>query len=66
MLPPSENSVSQGFRRSAMLLGIDMGMNMGIEFGPDDRRFFREKVLRKLFSSLTSSCWSCIDAHFPI
>ena len=48
-LPPSQNSVGQAFERSATFLGAKVGMNMGIEFGPDDRRFFREKVLRKLF-----------------
>ncbi len=48
-LPPSENSVGQAFERSATFLGANLSMNMGIEFGPDDHRFFREKVLRKLF-----------------
>jgi hypothetical protein len=48
-LPPSENSTGHALTRSAVSLGMDMGMNMGIEFGPDDRRFFREKVIRKLF-----------------
>jgi hypothetical protein len=28
---------------------MKMGMNMGIEFGPDDRRFIREKVVRRIF-----------------
>jgi hypothetical protein len=46
-LPRSENSITDSLKRSAVFLGMDMGMNMGIEFGPDDRRFFREKVLRR-------------------
>jgi len=48
-LPPSKNSPEQGFTRSAIFLGVSVGKNMGIEFGPDDRRFFREKVIRKIF-----------------
>jgi hypothetical protein len=28
---------------------MTIGMNMGTEFGPDDRRFFREKVVRRIF-----------------
>ena len=27
----------------------DERINMGIEFGADDRRFFREKVVRRIF-----------------
>jgi hypothetical protein len=41
-LPPSENSIGRGFTRSAIVLGVSMGKNMGIEFGPDNRRFFRK------------------------
>jgi hypothetical protein len=46
-LPRSENSTTDSLKRSAAFLGMNMGMNMGIEFGPDDRRFFREKILRR-------------------
>jgi hypothetical protein len=48
-LPPSKNSVEQGFTRSAIFLGVSVGKNMRIEFGPDDRRFFRDKVIRPIF-----------------
>jgi hypothetical protein len=44
-LPPSANTTADSLKRSAAMLGMDIGINMGIEFGPDDRRFFREKVL---------------------
>lgn len=47
-LPSSENSIGHGLTRSAIFLGVSMGKNMGIEFGPDDRRFFRDKVIRKI------------------
>jgi hypothetical protein len=46
-LPPSQNTVGRGFMR-AISLGVSMGTNMGIEFGPDVRRFFRIKVSRRL------------------
>jgi hypothetical protein len=29
------------------MLGMNVGMNMGIEFGSDDRRFFHDKILRR-------------------
>jgi hypothetical protein len=45
-LPRSENSAGDSLNRSAMFLGMQTGVNMGIEFGPDDRRFFHEKILR--------------------
>lgn len=48
-LPPSQSTVGHGFMRSAISLGLSMGMNLGIELGPDVRRFFREKVSRRLF-----------------
>jgi hypothetical protein len=47
-LPPSGSSVGNSFKRSALFLGMDAGINMGIEFGPDDRRFFNDKI-RRLF-----------------
>lgn len=46
-LPRSENSAADSLKRSAMMLGMEVGVNMGVEFGPDDRRFFREKILRR-------------------
>lgn len=46
-LPGSENSIPDSLKRSAMMLGMEVGVNMGVEFGPDDRRFFREKILRR-------------------
>lgn len=46
-LPPSEASIANSLERSAAMLGMNVGMNMGIEFGPDDRRFFRDKILRR-------------------
>ena len=48
-LPPSENSWKHGLARSGTFLAMTIGMNMGTEFGPDDRRFFREKVVRRIF-----------------
>jgi hypothetical protein len=47
-LPQSENSVADSFKRSAIMLGVEVGVHMGVEFGSDDRRFFREKILRRL------------------
>jgi hypothetical protein len=47
-LPQSANSLTNSVKRSTAMLGMKVGVNMGIEFGPDDRRFFREKVLRWL------------------
>lgn len=44
-LPPSATTTADSLKRSAAMLGMDIGINMGIEFGPDDGRFFREKVL---------------------
>lgn len=47
-LPRSENSLASSLKRSGMMLGMEVGVNMGAEFGPDDaghRRFFREKIL---------------------
>ncbi|MGA9669297.1 MAG: hypothetical protein WBQ94_08820 [Terracidiphilus sp.] len=44
-LPPSANTMADSLQRAAAMLGMEVGVNMGIEFGPDDRRFFREKVL---------------------
>lgn len=46
-LPRSENSTTDSLKRTAMMLGMEVGVNMGVEFGPDDRRFFREKILRR-------------------
>jgi hypothetical protein len=46
-LPRSANSVTDSLKRSAATLGMNVGVNMGNEFGSDDRRFFREKVLRR-------------------
>lgn len=46
-LPPSADSVTNSLERSAALLGMNIGMNMGIEFGPDDRRFFHDKILSR-------------------
>lgn len=46
-LPQSANSVTDSLKRSAAMLGMNVGVNMGIEFGPDDRRFFRDKILRR-------------------
>jgi hypothetical protein len=46
-LTRSENSAADSLKRSAMMLGMEVGVNMGVEFGPDDRRFFREKILRR-------------------
>ena len=46
-LPPSQASIASSLERSAAMLGMNAGMNMGIEFGPDDRRFFHDKILRR-------------------
>lgn len=46
-LPRSANSVTDSLKRSAAMLAMNVGVNMGIEFGSDDRRFFREKILRR-------------------
>ena len=46
-LPPGANSRADSLERSAAMLGMNIGMNMGIEFGSDDRRFFRDKILRR-------------------
>ncbi|MGA9672491.1 MAG: hypothetical protein WBQ94_24970 [Terracidiphilus sp.] len=45
-LPRSESSLPSSLKRSGMMLGMEIGVNMGVEFGPDDLRFFREKILR--------------------
>lgn len=45
--PAGEASVGSSLVRSAAMLGMDAGMNMGIEFGSDDGRFFRDKVMRR-------------------
>jgi hypothetical protein len=50
-LPQSANSVADSMKRSAAMLGMNVGVNMGIEFGSDDRRFFREEVLRRFHHS---------------
>ncbi len=50
-LPRSANSVTDSLKRSAAMLGMNVGVNMGIEFDSDDRRFFREKVLRRFHRS---------------
>ncbi len=47
-LPPSQSSAANSLKRTAFFLGMDAGVNMGIEFGPDNRRFFRENILRHL------------------
>ena len=46
-LPASEASAASSLERSAAMLGMNVGMNMGIEFGSDDRRFFHDKILRR-------------------
>jgi hypothetical protein len=46
-LPPSANSMTDSLKRSAAMLGMNVGVNMGAEFGSDDRRFFRERILRR-------------------
>jgi hypothetical protein len=51
-LPPSTSSTVDSLKRSAAMLGVEAGVNMGIEFGPDDRRFFQEKILGRLKHSL--------------
>jgi hypothetical protein len=48
-LPPSQNSIGRSFTRSAIFMGVSMGKNMGVEFGPDDRKFLRDKVIRPIF-----------------
>ena len=40
-LPPSENSPGQGLTRSLTFIGVNVGMNMGLEFHQDDLRFLR-------------------------
>lgn len=50
-LSQSANSVTDSLKRSAAMLGMNVGVNMGIEFGSDDRRFFRDKVLRRFHRS---------------
>ena len=50
-LPHSANSITESLKRSAAMLGMNVGVNMGIEFGSDDRRFFSEKVLRRFHRS---------------
>lgn len=47
-LPPSQNSIGRSFTRSAIFMGVSMGKNMGIEFSADDRKFFRDKVIRPI------------------
>ena len=47
-LPASQASTAKACERSAMFVGLTVGMNMGVEFGPDDRRFAR-RTLRKIF-----------------
>jgi hypothetical protein len=47
-LPQSANSITSSLERTAAMFGMKIGMNMGIEFGPDDRRFFHDRVLRRL------------------
>jgi hypothetical protein len=44
-LPRNVNSVTDSLERSAAMMGMKVGVNMGIEFGSDDRRFFRRKGL---------------------
>jgi hypothetical protein len=46
-LPRSENSLASSLKRSGKMLGMEVGVNMDVEFGPGDRRFFREKILRR-------------------
>jgi hypothetical protein len=43
--------VTDSLKRSAAMLGMNVGVNMGIEIGSDDRRFFRDKVLRRFHRS---------------
>ncbi len=43
-LPRSDNSVPDSLRRSVRMLGMEVGVNMGVEFSADNRKFFREKV----------------------
>ncbi|MGD0632147.1 MAG: hypothetical protein ABR987_22710 [Terracidiphilus sp.] len=50
-LPQRANSATDSLKRSVAMLGMNVGVNMGIEFGSDDRRFFREKVLRAFHRS---------------
>jgi hypothetical protein len=45
-LPPSASSLDDSLKRSAAILGMNAGINMGIEFGTDNRRFFHNKLLR--------------------
>ncbi len=46
-LPGSQNGVERGFERTAIMLLINLGVNMGREFGPDDKKFFFEKILHR-------------------
>lgn len=58
--PPSADSVTSSLERTAAMLGMKIGMNMGIEFGPDDRRFFQDKVLRRFRNGRQAQ-----DQHSP-
>lgn len=55
-LPRSANSMGDSLRRSAALLGMNIGINMGIEFGHDDRRFFQEKILHRFQRHCEKRC----------
>lgn len=55
-LPRSANSMGDSLRRSAALLSMNLGINMGIEFGHDDRRFFQEKLLRRFHRHCEKQC----------
>jgi hypothetical protein len=46
-MPRSTNSMTDSLKRTTAMLFMNVGVNMGAEFGSDDRRFFREKILRR-------------------
>jgi hypothetical protein len=54
-LPASQNGWGHAFQRTAVLLMIDLGVNMGREFGSDDKKFLFEKILRRRPRSSTDS-----------
>lgn len=46
-LPTSENSPGQGLTRSLTFIGVNVGMNMGLEFRQDDLRFLKKVFHRR-------------------
>ncbi len=54
-LPPSENSTGQALTRSLTFVGLNVGMNMGLEFRKDDLRFLKKLSHRGVGGSASSS-----------